>query len=49
MGWGGGVGGIRFGLGKKNDKVEIFGVGGFGGNRFSLGKKNDKVEIFGVG
>ena len=44
----GGVGRIRFGLGKKNDKVEIFGVGGWGVGRirFGLGKKNDKVEIF---
>ena len=49
LGWvGGGVGGIRFGLGKKNGKFEIV-LGGVGGIRFGLGKKYDKVEIFGVG
>ena len=49
----GGLGvGIRFGLRKKNDKVEFFGVGFggvVGGIRFGPGKKNDKVEILGVG
>ena len=48
LGWGRG-GRIRFGLGKKNDKVGIW--GGVGGIRFGLGKKNGKFEIFwgGVG
>ena len=48
LGWGG-VGGIRFGVGKKNEKVEIFGVGGLVESDLDLGRQMTKLKFMGWG